>query len=131
MREGPALNVPGFSDIPTERERSMLRGVLTFEAPGAVASGQRIRIMIENTARADASAITIAQTEVTIPEGFDAEKDALPFEIELHDKTEGLSIRAHMPRHDNTDIRRGDMITTVSIPVREEDVIDVPLKPVA
>lgn len=106
----------------------MVRGVLTFEDPGAVPSGQRIRIMVQDTSRADASSFTIAQTEVTIPEGFDAEKDALPFEIELQEKTEGLSIRAHMPRHDDTDVRLGDMITTTSIPVKNEDEVDVTLR---
>jgi len=111
-----------------QEDIAMVRGVLTFENPGEVPSGQRIQIMVQDTSRADASSVTIAQTEVTIPEGFDVEKDALPFEIELQEKTEGLSIRAHMPRHDNTDIRLGDMITTTSIPVKKENEVNVRLR---
>ncbi|MEH6405576.1 MAG: hypothetical protein V7750_19550 [Sneathiella sp.] len=114
--------------VSRRKERAMVRGVLTFENPGAVPSGQRIRIMVQDASRADASSIAIAQTEVTIPEGFDAEKDALPFEIDVQEKTEGLSIQAHMPRHDDTDVRLGDMITTASIPVKDDDEIDVTLR---
>jgi hypothetical protein len=106
----------------------MVRGVLKFEDPGPVLSGQRIRIMVQDTSRADASSVAVAQTEVTIPEDFDAEKDALPFEIEVQEKTDGLTIRAHMPRHDDTDVRLGDMITMASIPVKKEEEVDVTLK---
>ncbi|MBV1886898.1 MAG: hypothetical protein KUG61_07435 [Parvibaculaceae bacterium] len=106
----------------------MVRGMLIFEDPEAVPSGQRIRIMVRDTSRADASSVDIAQTEVVIPEGFDAEKDTLPFEIEVNEKTLGLSIQAHMPRHDDTDVRLGDMITTASIPVKEDDEVDVTLR---
>ncbi|MEM6889551.1 MAG: hypothetical protein AAF636_15620 [Pseudomonadota bacterium] len=106
----------------------MVRGRLKFDSPESVAAGQRIRISVEDTSRAGASAETLVQKEVTIPENFDTGLDNLPFEIDLDENRDGLTLRAHMPRHDGEDIRSGDMITTASVPVRPDDDVDVTLR---
>lgn len=103
----------------------MVRGVLKFDKPEAVRGGQRIRVSVQDTARVGAEAVDVAQVTVSIPEGFDPEQEDLPFEIDFDDPREGLTIRAHMARHEGTDIRQGDMITMAAIPVAadtEEEV---------
>jgi hypothetical protein len=104
-----------------------MRGKLTFKNPGAVPAGQSIRIVVQDTSRANADAVDVAEKRITVPEDFDAETDALPFEIDLDDDREGLTVRAHMPRHDGDDVRVGDMVTTSSIAVRKDDDVEVTL----
>ena len=105
----------------------MVRGHLKFEKPESVQAGQRVLIVVEDTSRVDASSVQVAQTIATLPENFDFKHDTLPFEIDVSDNTNNLTIRAHMPTHSGTDIRLGDMITIATIPVLEDADIAVTL----
>jgi hypothetical protein len=108
----------------------MVKGVLKFENPGAIPGGQSVRISVQDTARAGSSALDIAEVTITVPEDFDAESDDLPFEIDFDDPRAGLTVRAHLARHEGSDIRKGDMITMASIPVSadSEEEIAVTLR---
>lgn len=112
----------------------MVRGYLTFENRDKCFedqnkryAGQRILIVVEDTSRLDSSAIQVAQTVATLPEGFDFEHDVLPFKIDVSDNSATLTIRAHMPVHSGSDIRLGDMITTEAIPVHQNKNISMTL----
>lgn len=105
----------------------MVRGQLKFVKPGPMLGGTRVKIRVEDTSRAGASAREVASAMVEIPEDFDLEADTLPFRIDLDRKAEGLTISAHMPCHAGDDIRGGDMITTESIPASDVEETEVPL----
>jgi len=105
----------------------MVRGYLKFEKTNPVQAGQRVMIFVEDTSRVGAGSVQVAQTVATLPQNFDFRHDVLPFEIDVSDDTDTLTIRAHMPIHAGTDIRLGDMITTASIPVRRNADIAVTL----
>lgn len=108
----------------------MVRGNITFETPQNVTSGTRILLSILDTSRVGADSITIAETVLTIPEGFNASRDALPFEINTAVDTDAFTIRAHLVKHDGTDVRLGDMITMGAIPVLNDAPTLVVLHPV-
>lgn len=108
----------------------MVRGVVKFEDPGDIHSGQTIRLTVQDTSRVGADAIQITQTQLRIPEGFDATKDALSFEIDVTGKMENLTISAHLARHSGQDIRLGDMITTGAIPLSGGGNLEVVLRQV-
>ncbi len=102
----------------------MIRGHLKFEKADPVQSGQRVMIVVEDTSRIDANSVQVAQTVATLPDNFDIEHNVLPFEIDVSEDIDTLTIRAHMPIHSGTDIRVGDMITMETIPVRlDEDIV--------
>jgi hypothetical protein len=103
----------------------MLRGKLKFDTTESVPSGQRITVTVVDTARLGVDAIPVAEKTLTIPEDFDTALSDLPFEIDLDDLRDHLTLRAHMPRHDGNDVQEGDMVTTASIPVREDGEISV------
>lgn len=107
-----------------------VRGVMTFDKAGSVPSGQTIRLRILDTSRVDADAVVVAEERVTVPEGFDAEKDGLPFEVQVGAPRPGMTVQAHLAHHDGDDFRKGDMITTTAIPVPldEEATVTVPLQ---
>ena len=105
----------------------MIRGHLKFEKPYPVQAGRHVTIVVEDTSRLDAEAVRVAQIVATLPETFDFERDVLPFKIDVTDDTDILTIRAHMPCHSGSDIRLGDMITMVAIPVRQDADIAVTL----
>lgn len=105
----------------------MVRGYLKFEKPESVQAGQRVMIVVEDTSRVDAESVQVAQTIATLPENFDFTHDVLPFEIDVNNNTDNLTIRAHMPVHSGTDIRLGDMITMATIPVDRDTDIAVTL----
>ncbi|GIT88437.1 MULTISPECIES: hypothetical protein [Roseobacter] len=108
----------------------MIRGVVKFENPGALPSGQNIRLTVQDTSRVGADAIRITETQVSIPEGFDATTDALPFEIDVAGNIENYTVSAHLARHSGDDIRLGDMITTGAIPLSGAGDVEVMLKQV-
>jgi hypothetical protein len=108
----------------------MVRGYLKFEKIDKVQASQHVMIVVEDTSRVDAGSVQVARTIAILPENFDFEHDVLPFEIDLRNNSDTLTIRAHMPTHSGTDIRLGDMITTAAIPVRWDRDIEVPLHPV-
>lgn len=108
----------------------MIRGVVKFENRGALPSGQTIRLTVQDTSRVGADAIRIAETQLTIPEGFDAATDALPFEINVEGNIENYTISAHLARHTGHDIRLGDMITTGAIPLSDAGDLEVLLRQV-
>lgn len=105
----------------------MVRGYLKFEKLDQVQASQHVMIIVEDTSRVDAGSVQVAQTVAILPENFDFEHDVLPFEIDVSNDTDTLTIRAHMPIHSGTDIRLGDMITKAAIPVRWDMDIAVPL----
>ncbi|MEO9648603.1 MAG: hypothetical protein ABJ360_20995 [Roseobacter sp.] len=106
----------------------MVRGKFKFDTSEAIPSGQRIKISIEDTSRLDIDAIQIADQIVTIPEGFDTAANDLPFELGYDVATEGLTLKAHMPRHAGDDIRKGDMLTTSTIRLESNKDITVTLQ---
>lgn len=106
----------------------MISGVLKFENPGSIPSGQRIVIYLRDTSRAGASSVDRARTTVTIPEDFDASADDLPFDLAFDGSAEGLTLRAHMPMHDGDDVRQGDMVTTVSTPATGANPVSLTLR---
>ncbi|MEP3637577.1 MAG: hypothetical protein ABJN14_09995 [Paracoccaceae bacterium] len=89
----------------------MVSGLLKFEKLGAVASFQFVLVYIEDTRRAGADATLVAEHRIDIPPNFDLARDVLPFEFQIDQTLDGLTVRAHMPAHDGRDIRSGDMIT--------------------
>ncbi|MEO9897199.1 MAG: hypothetical protein ABJD13_12980 [Paracoccaceae bacterium] len=89
----------------------MVSGLLKFEGPITGGPYRFVLIFIEDTRRVGADAVVVAQHRVDLPEDFDPERDALPFEFEVSQDLEGLTVRAHMPTHNAQDIRSGDMIT--------------------
>lgn len=94
-----------------------MRGVLKFENAGQLETGRSVRLRILDTSRVGADSFMISEHFVAIPEGFDAQRDRLSFEIASPEKTAGLTLHAHLASHDGTDVRSGDMITTSAIPV--------------
>lgn len=106
----------------------MIRGVVKFKNPGAVPTGQSIKLTVQDTSRVGADAIRITQTELTIPEDFDADKDALPFEIDIAGQLENYTISGHLARHHGQDIRLGDLITMGAIPVSDDSELEVMLR---
>ena len=89
----------------------MVSGLLKFENPGVGGPYQFVLVYIEDTRRVGADATLVAEHRVDIPRNFDLTHDALPFEFEIDQTLDGLTVRAHMPTHDGRDIRSGDMIT--------------------
>ena len=108
----------------------MVHGVVKFENPPPLPSGQRIRLSVQDTSRVGADAVQITQKNVRIPEGFDASKDDLPFEIDVPGDTQNYTISAHLARHSGDDIRLGDMITMGAIPLSGAGRLEVTLKEV-
>ena len=107
-----------------------MRGIIKFDNARSVPGGQTIRLRILDTSRVGADAIVVAEDDVTIPEGFDSQKDDLPFEIQVSDPKPGLTVQAHLAHHDGADFRKGDMITTAAIPVPVDkgETVIVPLQ---
>ena len=106
----------------------MISGVLKFDNPGAVPSGQRIVIYLQDTSRVGASSVNMAQTTVTIPEDFDVAADDLPFDFNVMPDGDGLTLRAHMPMHEGDDVRSGDMVTTASTPASGDHPVNLTLR---
>lgn len=102
----------------------MIRGYLKFEKSIPVQSGLRVMIVVEDTSRIDADSVQVAQTFVTLPDNFDFEHKVLPFEIDVNEDIDSLTVRAHMPAHSGTDIRVGDMMSMETIPVlQDKDIV--------
>jgi hypothetical protein len=85
-------------------------------------------VLVEDTARADASARTVAEAVIGLPDGFDPAADTLPFLIDAPAEIAGCTIRAHLAGHAGTDIRSGDMITTEAIPAQHDRTIAITLR---
>ncbi|MEM9577350.1 MAG: hypothetical protein AAF999_10095 [Pseudomonadota bacterium] len=109
-----------------------MRGVLRFEGNSTISPGRVVRLRIVDTSRVGADAIVLDEVTLPIPHAFDPGTQDLPFEIEIPEQRQGLTIQAHVRAHDSEDIRKGDMITTAAIPlpVRDDETVLVPLKTV-
>jgi hypothetical protein len=108
-------------------------GTLRFPPLGRQLDVQRVRVSVRDTTELDAPAQEVAALDlpaVHIPEtGLD-----LPFTIDaaLDDPRRTYTVRAHADRNGSGTVDVGDLVTTTSHVVRQEDAesLVLPLEPV-
>jgi hypothetical protein len=107
-----------------------LHGTLRLPAGGVGQEGAVARVRLLDVSRADASAVTVAETRVRL--ASDARSAEVDFELEAPALDPGAtySLAAHVDLSSSGDVTQGDLVTTQHIDVApgdEEPTYDVPL----